>query len=146
LHYYEDSLLEQPDRNLIIQSVTELQRAFPEIRGNFVHATVRRNSKVHSQFRVPTKESLHVKTAWDNVYACGDWIGYDTPSMWMERSTTTAIAAANAVLAHYGKETYPILQPPQPEILVRIISAVMRFARMLLAPVISWIVRSTRRR
>ncbi|MEM9951874.1 MAG: FAD-dependent oxidoreductase [Chloroflexota bacterium] len=145
LHYYEDSLLNQPDRNLIVQSVTEVQRAFPEVAGNFVHATVRRNSKVHTAFRVPTDDSLHVITPWDNIYACGDWIGHDTPSLWMERATTTGIAAANQLLTQLGKNPYEILYPPRATVLARLIGSIVRLGRILLGPVITAMVRLFRR-
>jgi carotenoid phi-ring synthase / carotenoid chi-ring synthase len=145
LHYYDEDMIALPERNLIIESVTEVQRAFPEIKGHFVHAAVRRNSKTHSKFRVPDKRSLFVETPFPHVYACGDWIGYDTPSMWMERSTTTAIAAANKVLESYSKETYPVLQPPQAGILARLIGGLMYLARRIFAPIISFIVRSLKR-
>lgn len=144
LHYYEDKLLNQPDRNLIIQSVTEVQRAFPEIRGNFVHASVRRNSKVHSQFRVPTKDSLHVETDWDNIYACGDWIGHDTPSLWMERATTTGIAAANEVLKNLNQASYEVLYPQKPALLAQFLEIIIRSGRWLLAPIITRIFRLRR--
>lgn len=136
LHYYEEDLLDQPDRNLIVQSVTEVQRAFPEITGAFVHATVRRNSKVHSEFRTPTDNSLHVKTGWENIYACGDWIGHDTPSFWMERATTTGIAAANEVLISMDKAAYEILYPPKPKLLAQVLSSFVRVGRWLLSPII----------
>ena len=134
LHYYAAAYLDLPERNLIIESVTEVQRAFPELKGSFVYGAVRKNSKVHTSFRVPTEETLHVQTPWQDLYACGDWIGYDTPSMWMERSTTTAIAAANAIIAAYDGEIYPILQPQPPELLARILSILLRSMRQLLTP------------
>jgi carotenoid phi-ring synthase / carotenoid chi-ring synthase len=146
LHYYDPALIDLPERNVIVESVTEVQRAFPELKGHFVHGVVRRNSKTHGKFRVPDKNSLFVETPFEHIYACGDWIGYDTPSMWMERSTTTAIAAANHVLAQYGKEPYPILKPPQPEMLARIIGAIVKVARLILAPIITGIFRLFRRK
>lgn len=141
LHYYDETVYNQPDRNLIITSVTEIQRAFPEVSGDFIHATVRRNSKVHPRFRIPTDEMLHVRTPWQQVYACGDWIGYDTPALWMERSTVTGIAAANEVLKAHGKEPFAILTPPAPEITVRVLGAIVRAGRFLLAPLITGLLR-----
>jgi hypothetical protein len=146
LHYYDPALIDLPERNLIVESVTEVQRAFPELKGHFVHGAVRRNSKTHGLFRVPDSRSLFVETPLEHVYACGDWIGYATPSLWMERSTVTAIAAANHVLVHSGKEPYPILQPPQPELLARMIGALVRLARLILAPLITGIFRLFRRK
>jgi carotenoid phi-ring synthase / carotenoid chi-ring synthase len=146
LHYYEESLLNQPDRNLIVDAVTEVQRAFPELRGRFVHGTARRNSKVHTEFRVPTKESLHVLTEWPKLFAAGDWIGHDTPSFWMERATTTGIAAANEILKAEGKEAYKILYPPKAELTVRAIGSLVWLGRKLLAPPIWALARLLRRR
>lgn len=136
LHYYEDSLLEQADRNLIVLSVSEVLRAFPNLKGTFIHGTVRRNSKVHSQFRVPTGDSLHVQTAWENLYACGDWVGYDSPAMWMERSTITGMAAANSVLEASGKIPFPIILPPEPELLARWLGQFIYAGRRILSPVL----------
>jgi len=137
LHYYENEVMEMPEAALIVDAVTEVQRAFPELKGSFMQASVRRNSKNHPKFRIPTEESLFVDTPWEKVYAAADWIGYDTPSMWMERSTITAIAAANHVLEAYNLEPYPILQPPQPEITARVIGAGVRAGRKVFAPLIS---------
>lgn len=132
LHFYgKGDALDQPEKNLLILATSEIQKAFPEVRGAFIYGAVRSNSKVQTRFRIPTAESLFVKTPWENIHACGDWIGYDTPSLWMERSVTTALAAANAVLAAYGHEPYPILQPPPPEIFVRALSALVRGGRWL---------------
>ncbi|MEL6524329.1 MAG: FAD-dependent oxidoreductase [Chloroflexota bacterium] len=146
IHYYEDELLEQPDRNLIVESVTEVQRAFPELQNSFVHATVRRNSKVHTKFRVPTADSLHVNTAWDGIYACGDWVGHDTPSLWMERATTTGIAAANMILEASGKETFELLYPPAPSIVARFLGLLVRGGRWLLRPLLGLLTAFLRRR
>lgn len=146
LHYYEDKLLEMPDRNLIIESVTEVQRAFPNIKNSFVHGSVRRNSKTQTDFRIPTDETLHVITDWQNLYACGDWLRYETPAFWMERSTLTGIAAANEVLKKYGKELYEILEPEQPEMTARAIGAIVRLGRIVFEPVITGLMKPFRRK
>jgi carotenoid phi-ring synthase / carotenoid chi-ring synthase len=146
LHLYaRDSILEQTDEVLLIRCVDEVQRAFPELRGSFVQGTIRRNSRVHTAFRVPTAESLHVQTPWDGVYAAGDWIGYDTPSLWMERAVTTGIAAANEVLRVHEQEPYPILQPPAPEWGARAVAGLARLIRMTVGRGLLRIARSIRR-
>ncbi|MGJ3240953.1 MAG: NAD(P)-binding protein [Anaerolineae bacterium] len=141
LHYYDDHLLDQPDRNLIVQSVTEVQRAFPELKEGFVHASVRRNSKVHTRFRVPTTDSLHVSTPWDHLHACGDWVGHDTSSLWMERATTTGIASANAVLMANNRAPYPVLYPQAPGWLARGLGGIVHGGRWLLAPALNALTR-----
>lgn len=135
LHLYAtDAQADEIDKIMIIRAVDEVQRAFPELRGHYVHGAVRRNSKTQTLFRVPTADSLHVETPWENIYACGDWIGFPTPSLWMERSCTTAIAAANAVIDNYGGSRFPLIDPPPPEVLVRALSGLVRGGRRLLGP------------
>ncbi|MEQ8677877.1 MAG: FAD-dependent oxidoreductase [Aggregatilineales bacterium] len=135
--YGNEKLLDQPDRNLLITAIDEVQRAFPVVRGAFVHGAVRRNSRGHTEFRVPMrKDSLFVDTPWSGVYACGDWIGYDTPSLWMERATTTGIAAANHVIEHYQRESFPLIQIPPPGLLVRGLALIVRGIRIIFAPIV----------
>ncbi|MEL6272069.1 MAG: NAD(P)-binding protein [Chloroflexota bacterium] len=137
LHFYgDDDLLNQPDRNLLVMGVNEVVRAWPELKGAFVHGSVRRNSKVHTAFRVMTDDMLHVETPWQNVWACGDWVGYETPSLWMERACTTSIAAANGVLATLNQPTFDVLQPTPPELPVRVVSAGVRGLRALFGPMV----------
>jgi isorenieratene synthase len=145
LHLYAgDAVLEQPDNVLIIRCVDEVQRAFPEIRGSFVQGVIRRNSRVHTQFRVPTMDTLQLKTPWEGIYACGDWIAYPTPALWMERACTTAIAAANEVLLAHGLEPYPILQPASPESLARGLAWVVRLFRKTIGRALLSLVRAAR--
>lgn len=136
LHFYETRHLDTPDAHLIALATTDVQRAFPELRGAFLHGTVRRNSKLHTAFTVPSADSLQVDTPWPNLTACGDWIGFDTPSLWMERATTTGIGAANVILRARGLEPYPILYPPPPELAARIVGGVVRMGRKVSTPVI----------
>ena len=59
LHLYgTDAQLDEPPKVLIVRALDEVQRAFPELRGSYIYGAVRRNSKTHTQFRVPTRESL----------------------------------------------------------------------------------------
>lgn len=125
-----------PDHNLMALAASDVQLAFPTLRGAFVYGAVRRNSKVHTRFRVPDQHSLHVHTPWPSCWACGDWVGYDTPSLWMERAATTGIAAANAILAQHDLPLYPILYPPPPELPVRALSGLVRSGRWLLRPLV----------
>ncbi|MBC8170598.1 MAG: FAD-dependent oxidoreductase, partial [Anaerolineae bacterium] len=135
--YGSEALLDQPDQNLLILAINDLQTAFPELKGHFVHGVVRRNSRTHTQFRVPTAASLHVVTPWQGIYACGDWIGADTPAFWMERATTTGLMAANEVLKTLNLPINPILKPKPPELLVRLLTVLVRGIRLLLRPVIA---------
>ncbi len=137
VHIYGNAkTLSLPDRNLLIMAVDEVQRAFPKLRGHFVHGNIQRNSRVHTQFRVPTKKSLHVNTPWDNIYACGDWIGFASPALWMERATVTGIAAANRVLVNSGQFEYEIYSPQRPEMLAVVLGQGVRAIRMAFNPFI----------
>lgn len=130
---------EKSDELLLIQATAEVQRAFPELRGHFVKAALRRNGATQSQFLVPTrKKGLWVETPWQGIYACGDWIGHPTPALWMERSVVTGIEAANHILRQHQQEPYPLIPARQPEALARGIGAVVRFFRKTIgAPLLS---------
>jgi isorenieratene synthase len=134
--YGEETLMNRDDHYLLILAVDEVQRAFPELRGHFIHGAIRRNSKNHTQFRVPTHDSLWVDTAWDNLYMAGDWIGYDTPSLWMERATVTGIASANRVLQAYHKPLIDISYPPPPEGLARLFAMIVHIIRFIMRPIL----------
>lgn len=130
LHLYAPpATLAQADAVLIARATDDIYRAFPELRGHFVHGVVRRNTRDHTRFRVPTADSLGLETPWPDVLACGDWVRWPTGAFWMERSTVTGIAAANAVLAAHGRDPYPVLQPPPPEPLARALGAAVRLFR-----------------
>ena len=132
LHFYaKRQYLEMPDRNLLITAVNDVYYAFPKLKGHFIQGVIRRNSGVHTRFRVQTNDSLWVDTPWENIYACGDWVGYDTPSFWMERATTTGIASANHVLENLSLEPYPLIKPQPAEPLARGIEQIIRGGRMI---------------
>lgn len=130
--YGTAEVMAQPERLLLIQALDEAQRAFPTLRGHFVRGTVRLNTLDQTLLRIPTADSLFVETPWPNLSACGDWIGYETPSLWLERATTTGIAAANRVLEQQGLEPFPILQPPAPEAPARVLQSAVRLFRRTL--------------
>jgi len=137
LHFYPGHQhANLPDANLMALAAADVQLAFPMLRGSFVYGMVRRNSRVHTRFRVPDQHSLHVETPWPQCCACGDWIGHDTPSLWMERAATTGIAAANIVLSRCGLPTYPILYPPPPELPARVLGGLVRAGRWALRPLL----------
>jgi hypothetical protein len=138
IHIYgSESLMDQSDQHLLILAITDVQIAFPELKGHFVHGTVRRNIRTQTVFQVPTDQSLSVDTPWPGLFACGDWIGYPTPSLWMERSTVTGIAAANRVLVANQREPYQIVPPKRPEISAIGLGLLVRGIRLLFAPFIT---------
>lgn len=137
MHFYgEDTLLNQPEKHFLMVAVNEINRAYPELRGHYVHGAVRRNSQVHTAFEVMTDDMLHVDTPWPSLWACGDWVGYESASLWMERAVTTGIAAANRVLSAAEREPFDVLQPQAPEPLARALGATVRGGRALARPLI----------
>lgn len=145
--YNRDELLDMSDQLVAITAATEIQRAFPELRGHLVHVAVRRNGMTQTQFRVPRQgESLFVETPWSGIFACGDWVGYPTPALWMERCIVTGIAAANAVLAAHEEEAFEIIPPRKPELPVRMIGGVVYALRRLFAPLILLVFRRKRQK
>jgi isorenieratene synthase len=143
--YASDDILNKPDELLIIEATKEVQTAFPNLRGHFVHGTIRRNNTTQTQFLVPTRQSLHVETPWQNLYACGDWVGYPSPALWMERCTVTGIAATNQVLRRMGQVPYEIIPPRRSEWLARLLGGAVRLGRRILAPIIWGLARLLRR-
>lgn len=133
--YGDESLMDQDDRHLLVLAVNDVQMAFPNLKGHFVQGVVRRNIRTQTRFRVPTRESLHVDTPWPELFACGDWVGYPTPALWMERSTITGIAAANRALQAHGIDPYSIIPTRQPEFLVRGLAALVQGIRLSTRPI-----------
>ena len=137
LHLYApDRVLDQPEKILLTQALNEVQLAFPAMRGHFVYGAIRHNDRTQTRFRVPTRDSLHVETPWPGIFACGDWIGYSTPAMWIERCCITAIAAANHVLSANDLPPFAIIPARKAEPLVLILGAVVHMLRLLFAPLV----------
>jgi carotenoid phi-ring synthase / carotenoid chi-ring synthase len=137
VHIYGPApFLDQEDRTMLIHVLHEVQQAFPEVKGGFIHGTVRRNSATHTQFIVPTESSLGVDTPWPKLYACGDWIAHPAPVLWMERCCVTALEAANRVLQTYSLPSYPVQPPHPPERIARTLGFLFRGVRRLLRPLI----------
>ncbi len=146
VHYYApDRVLDQSDEYLLITAVKEVQRAFPSLKGHYVHGAIRRNGRTHPQFLVPAADSLHVETPWPGVLACGDWIGHPSPAFWMERACVTGIEAANRALRALNAAPWAIIPPRRPELSARVISVVMRALRKVFGPVIVGVARLLRR-
>lgn len=117
MHIYgPPEFLEQPDAALLAQVIVDTYRAFPELRGQLLHRQLLRNDSTHTLFSIekPGKH-LAVETPWSNLYACGDWIYHPAPCLYLERATTTGIAAANALLTSLNMEPWPLLTHPKPE-------------------------------
>lgn len=116
--YGPPELLQEPDAVLLTRAATDLQKVWPVLRGQMSAQSIRRNPATHTLFD-SDGEQLHVETPWQGLWACGDWVRYAHPSLYMERATVTGIAAANGILNAQGLEQFPIEQPTPPEPLAR---------------------------
>jgi hypothetical protein len=147
MHLYATAeTLKQSDRELLAMAVSEALRAFPELKGHFVHGVIRRNEASQPQFVIPTRaDSLWVDTPWPGIYACGDWIGYPTPALNMERAVITGMAAANEIIRLHGKEPFPIIPPRRPEAFARGVALLVRLVRTLISPLSALIINMRRR-
>jgi len=138
-------MLTQSDQDLLALAVGEAHRAWPELKGHLLHSAVRRNEATQPEFTIPRREdSLYVETPWEGISACGDWIGYPTSALNMERSVVTGIAAANAVITAHGGEPFPIVPPRKPELLARVIGGMVRVMRKIIGPVAWGVIRRRR--
>ncbi|MEP7288526.1 MAG: FAD-dependent oxidoreductase [Chloroflexota bacterium] len=128
--YGPPELLTEPDAVLLARGFLDLQRVWPELRGTVLQQSIRRNPATHSLFTIgQTDQQLGIETPWPQVWACGDWVRYAHPSLYMERATVTGIAAANGVLNSLSLEPYPILAADKPELLVRSLERLLRWIR-----------------
>lgn len=126
--YGPPETLDQPNAVLLARALLDLQRVWPELRGKLIQQSIRRNPATHTLFSTEG-EQLHVETPWDGLTACGDWVQYPHPALYMERAVVTGIAAANRVLIVQGCEPWPIQPTDRPELLVRGIQAGLRWIR-----------------
>ncbi len=127
IHLYgPPALFDEPDAALLARAVNEVQAIFPELRGRRQAGTIQRNTTAHTLFGLgPAQRHLGVKTPWDNLYCCGDWVRHPEPALFLERACVTGIAAANAVLQSRGLLDWPVLLYPPPEALAGWIEGLM---------------------
>jgi len=131
MHVYgPPEFLRQPDALLLARVILDTYRAFPELRGYLIHKKLLRNEAAHTLFAVgEPDEHLGIETPWPGIFACGDWVYHPAPALYLERATTTGIAAANALLVKSNRKPWPILPHPEPEWLAGKIEKVLRRAR-----------------
>ncbi len=114
--YGPPGVLDLPEAVLLARVISDVERAYPELRGSLVHGVAWRNPPVHTLFQMGNAaEHLGTVTPWPGLYACGDWVRHPSPALYLERATVTGLAAANALLADCGLDPFPILSPDAPE-------------------------------
>jgi hypothetical protein len=123
-------LLETPLPTLLDWVRADVEKAYPEVRDSLVHSAGWINPPRHTLFSLaPPSQHLGVVTPWPGLLACGDWVRHPAPVLFLERATTTALEAANAVLAGRGLEPWPIEPAAEPEPLARAIQGGIRRLR-----------------
>jgi isorenieratene synthase len=134
MHIYGPAeFLALPDAVVLARAITDLYRAWPELRGHTVHQTLQRNSATHSKMIVDRPERwLGVRTPWPNLWACGDWVRGPWPALFLERACVSGLEAANAALAAMGLEPFPVQPYSEPEWLAARIQSWLLGGRELL--------------
>jgi carotenoid phi-ring synthase / carotenoid chi-ring synthase len=112
--YGPQELLDLPDATLLARAITDIYRAYPELRGHLIQSNFQRNAATHTRFSIGANPHyLDVDTPWPEISCCGDWLRYPHPALFLERACITGMAAANRVLTDLGLDPFPI-QPPRP--------------------------------
>ncbi|MBW8010596.1 MAG: FAD-dependent oxidoreductase [Chloroflexi bacterium] len=128
--YGPPELLEQSDAVLLTRAISDVQSAFPELRGHRIHQIIERNDATQTLFGLGSKERhLSINTPWTDIFCCGDWVRHPTPAFFLERACVTGLFAANAVLESRGLEQWPHLEYPKPETFAAFIERLMRRGR-----------------
>ena len=114
--YGPPATLAEPDAVLITRATSDVQAAFPELRGHRIYQTLQRNPPTHTMFAVGSEEQhLGIETPWEEIYCCGDWVRDSTPAYFLERACITGIFAANQVLESRQMPPWPTLDHPKAE-------------------------------
>jgi isorenieratene synthase len=128
--YGPREVLSQPDAILITNVITDLYRAFPELKGHLIVPYLQRNAATHTLPEIGARGThLGIETPWENFYCAGDWVRHETPAFFLERACVTGLEAANRVLAACGSETWDIKSSPPPEALAAWIENLMMKGR-----------------
>jgi carotenoid phi-ring synthase / carotenoid chi-ring synthase len=131
--YGPPELLEKPDALLLARATTDVQSAFPELRGRLIHQHVQRNAPIHTLFGLGrAEEHLTTITPWPELYCCGDWVRRPEPAFFMERACVTGIAAANEVLKSRDLQPWATLDYPKPETFAGWLEKLMHRGRRIL--------------
>ncbi len=117
MHLYRSpEFFAQPDAVILAHALTDLYRAFPEVRGGAIHQVLQRNPAVHTRLTVDKAERwLGVATPWPNLWACGDWVRGAWPALFLERAAVSGLEAANGVLQAAGLAPFPVADYDPPE-------------------------------
>jgi carotenoid phi-ring synthase / carotenoid chi-ring synthase len=128
--YGPPSMLAQPDAVLLTHVITDVQRAFPELKGHLLGQSLQRNADTHTLPSLGARGThLGIETPWENLFCAGDWVRHETPSFFLERACVTGLEAANRVLRAKGLDEFPVESYPPPEPLAAWIESLMMRGR-----------------
>lgn len=114
--YGPQSVLDQADALLLTRVLTDLYRAFPELRGHLITQNIQRNAASQTLPALGMRGShLGIETPWKNLFCAGDWVSHPSPAFFLERACVTGLEAANQVLAARDLETWKVEFYPPPE-------------------------------
>lgn len=132
--YGPPAVLDLPDAALLALAVSDISRAYPELRGHMIHSTIQRNPATHTRFETGADARyLGVESPWPAISMCGDWVRYPHPALFLERACITGIAAAARASLALGGEPCPIIPAQPPEPLVRALQRGLYRVRRIVA-------------
>jgi isorenieratene synthase len=128
--YGPPEVLAQPDATLLTHAISDVQQAFPELRGHRIGQHLQRNPETHTLPQVGPKEKyLGTVTPWTNLFCAGDWVRHPAPAFFLERACLTGIESANAILESRGMEKFALINYLPAEPFVAWIEELMKAGR-----------------
>ncbi len=115
--YGPEQKLAQPAALLLAEVISDMYRAYPELKGHLITQHIQYNEAVHTLPSLGPKE-LHpgIISKWDNIFFAGDWVRDTLPSFFLERACATGIKAANKVSDAHQLPQWALIDylPPEP--------------------------------
>ena len=128
--YGPRNVLAQADAILIANVITDVNRAYPELKGHLLAPSLQRNSASHTLPALGVRGThLGIETPWENLFCAGDWVRHEVPAFFLERACVTGLEAANHVLKIRGMGTWEVRPYPPPEALAGWIESLMMRGR-----------------
>ena len=128
--YGPPNVLTQPDAVLLANVITDVNRAFPELKRSLLGQVLQRNAGTHTLPAIGARGThLGIETPWENLFCAGDWVRHETPAFFLERACTTGLEAANRVLHAKGLEEFSVESYPPPEPMAAWIESLMMRGR-----------------
>jgi carotenoid phi-ring synthase / carotenoid chi-ring synthase len=128
--YGPRDVLAQPDALLITNVITDVYRAYPELKGHLIHPSLQHNADSHTLPALGTRGThLGIETPWENLFCAGDWVRHEVPAFFLERACVTGLEAANKILISKNMQPWEVKPYPQAEPLAAWIEKLMKQGR-----------------